>query len=68
MIYTDNENLEWWKRISSTEKTEILDRMVDRALSENNRGVAMFLRDRWNKTLDLTPRQIASIRKWAWPR
>lgn len=65
MVYTDEELIKWWKDYSKSAKAELFDRILE-ALDEkdNYRGMVNDWKRRTENGLDLSPKQIGSLRKW----
>ena len=65
MIYSDTENLEWWKRLADSDKVDILTAMFDQASTKEFRAFVVSVTERYEMGKPLTASQIGAIRKWA---
>lgn len=60
--YTDHELKNWWARLSHAERNEILGVMMERGRDPD---FGASLADQYNRGRELSPKQLAAIRKWA---
>lgn len=64
MIYSDEENKTWWKRISHQDKQEIFETMISVTPSNGFSDFAESLLAQWEDGKELSAKQLAHIRKW----
>lgn len=64
MQYTDQELKAWWNLLSNVDKNDIFVKMKTHAPSESFAEFADSLHAQWGDNKELSPRQLASIRKW----
>lgn len=61
MIYSDSENKSWWDKLSKFEKTELFEKMKEKA---RDPSFAQSLEKQWVEGRALSPKQIAALRRW----
>lgn len=64
MIYTDQENLLWWKGLSEGEQHDLFELMESKATSPGFVDFVQSVRDRWDAGVTLSAKELAAIRKW----
>lgn len=64
MHHTDAELKRWWDGLAEAARQEILQTMVECAKDEIFCEFAMSIRRQWDLRKSLTPRQLASVKKW----
>lgn len=64
MEYSDDELLDWWRKLSQTDKAELFSKMAENSYSEAFKKKVEFMRTVWMNNGQLTAAQIATVRRW----
>jgi hypothetical protein len=63
MEYTDNETTKWWSDKSELEKIALFEYIIERA-DEGFASVVKSWQRRFDSAMTLSPRTLATLRKW----
>lgn len=64
MLYSDRENKEWWDRMSRQDRSDLLDKIYDRAKNRTYQIKSVQMRRKLSRGEELDAIELEFLRKW----